>query len=94
MLVHEEPSTPGNDDEYLRLITDKHAVEKRLEYSTSQLLAEEERRKQGGRKAGQAKGRGLAGRGGNKSKATEAPCGKNIHIAKNVQIESDEESNK
>ena len=49
-LVHEEPSTLSNDDEYLRLVTDKHAVEKRLEYATSQLLAEEEQENKVGEK--------------------------------------------
>ena len=64
-LICEEPSTPDNDAEYLKLITDKEAVEKRLEFATTQQLAEEDREKrrnEGGRKAGQAKERRGSGR--------------------------------
>ena len=52
-LIHEEPSTPDNDAEYLKLVTDKEAIKKRLEFAASQLLAEEDRenrRKEGGKK--------------------------------------------
>ena len=91
-LIHEEPSTLDNDAEYLKLITDKEAIKKRVEFATSQLLAEEDRetrRKEGGKKASQAKGRrGLGGRGGRKAKATDGK------FATNVQIESDEENDK
>ena len=58
-LIQEEPSTPDNDAEYLKLITDKEAIKKRLEFATNQLLVEEDRqtrRKEGGKKASQAKG--------------------------------------
>ena len=91
-LIHEEPSTPDNDAEYLKLVTDKEAVKKRLGFATSQLLGEEDREKrrnEGGRKASQAKGRrGSAGRGGEKAKATDAI------FARNVQFESDKETDK
>ena len=72
-LISEEPSTPDNDAEYLKLVTDKEVIEKRLEFATSQLLAEEDREKrrnEGGREESQAKGRrGSGGRGGRKAKA-------------------------
>ena len=91
-LLRKEPSTPDNDAEYLKLITGKEAIEKRLEFATSQLLAEEDRetrKKEGGKKASQAKGRrGSGGRGGRKAKATDGK------FARNVQIESDEENDK
>ena len=91
-LICEEPSTPDNEAEYLKLITDKEAIEKRLEFATSQPLAEEDRekrRKEGGMKVSQAKGRrGSGGRGGRKVKATDGK------FARNVQIESDEENDK
>ena len=88
-LIHEEPSTPDNDAEYLKLITDKEAIKKRLEFATSQLLAEEDRekrRKEGGKKASQAKGK--RGSGGKKAKATDEK------FARNMLIESDKENDK
>ena len=91
-LIHEEPSTPDNDAEYLKLTTDKETIKKRLEFATSQLLIEEDRenkRKEGGKKASQAKGRrGSGGRGGRKAKSTDGK------FARNLQIESDEENDK
>ena len=76
----------------MKLVTDKYAVERRLEFATSQLLAEEEREKrtnEGGRKLSQAKGRtGSAERGEGKAKATD------VKFARNVKIESDEENDK
>ena len=81
-LIHEEPSTPDNDAEYLKLITDKEAIKKRLEFATSQLLAEEDRekrRKECEMKASQAKGRrGSGGRGGRKAKVTDGKFARNV----------------
>ena len=70
--IHEEPSTPDNDAEYLKLATDKEAIKKRLELATTQLLAEEDREKRrnkDGRKVSQARRRrGSGGRGEKKLK--------------------------
>ena len=38
-------STPDNDAEYLKFVADKEGIEKRLEFATGQLLAEEDRDK-------------------------------------------------
>ena len=85
-LIREEPSTPDNDAEYLKLATDKEAIEKRLEFAEED---REKRRNEGGRKVSQAKGRkGSRGRGGRKAKATDGK------FARDMQIESDEENGK
>ena len=88
-LIHEEPGTPENDAEYLKLITDRKAIEKRLGFATNQLLAEEDkekRRNEGERKGSLGKKRNTAERRERKAKATDGK------FARNVQIESDGEN--
>ena len=88
-LIHEEPGTPENDAEYLKLVTDRKAIEKRLGFATNQLLAEEykeKRRNEGGRNGSLGKRRDTAGRWGRKASETDGK------FARNVQIESDGEN--
>ena len=85
-LLHEEPGAPENDAEYLKLVTNRKAIEKRLGFATNQLLAEEDkekRRNEDGRKGSLGKRRDAAGRWGREAKATDGK------FARNVQIESD-----
>ena len=89
LIIHEELGTPENDTEYLKLVTDRKAVEKRLGFATNQLLAKEDkekRRNEGGRKGSLGKRRNAAGRWGREAKATDGK------FARNVQIESDGEN--